>query len=395
MKKKNPIYEDNDIPDKPLRLFLKGVRSLIAKFLKVDPDTIYIDAAYSPGQGKDINCMVIFPRVKEDSAEALEIRRRVNQFAREQGMDLYAGGSANNPGIFVVGPEDAASSGPHGPESVLGIVVPVSEMNKIKNNPREYDNAISDPQVRKFLKWMRRNLAQILGNDPDTIEISAARDMDQRFVYADILFQVYPNRKNLNWPEVKEQVRDFLNEEEIVGAHLSIDKVGYALITMTIAVEEFDKLPNPRSKLGKRKNPSHFKNDNFQIYTWFERDRAHVELRNETTGETVVEWWDEQVAEAIEDGFLDPKNWFKSVMDYAKEFKLIWGENRPRKNPADKEIRQIVLALKLLHQQSDLSKTMNSTLLAALKAEKLWSKQNGVTKKGLNFLKHMGISTRN
>lgn len=41
-----------------------------------------------------------------------------------------------------------------------------------------------------------------------------------------------------------------------------------------------------------------------EIHTWFERDRAHVELRHIQTQETIVEWWDEAVTQALEDGFL-------------------------------------------------------------------------------------------
>lgn len=53
------------------------------------------------------------------------------------------------------------------------------------------------------------------------------------------------------------------------------------------------------------------------IETWFERDRAHVELRNASTGETIIEWWDEEVAEMVEDGFLDPRDWHRSAREYA------------------------------------------------------------------------------
>ena len=45
----------------------------------------------------------------------------------------------------------------------------------------------------------------------------------------------------------------------------------------------------------------------FDLHTWFERDRAHVELRHSTTETTVVEWRDDAVGEAIQDGYLDSK----------------------------------------------------------------------------------------
>jgi hypothetical protein len=54
-----------------------------------------------------------------------------------------------------------------------------------------------------------------------------------------------------------------------------------------------------------------------ELHTWFERDRAHVELRDRLNGETIIEWWDSAVNEAIEDGFLDPRDYHQSAFDYA------------------------------------------------------------------------------
>jgi hypothetical protein len=51
---------------------------------------------------------------------------------------------------------------------------------------------------------------------------------------------------------------------------------------------------------------------------WFERDRAHVELRDIATDKTLIEWWDTAVSEAIEDGFLVPGNFHQSAIDYLK-----------------------------------------------------------------------------
>lgn len=54
-----------------------------------------------------------------------------------------------------------------------------------------------------------------------------------------------------------------------------------------------------------------------EITTWFERDRQHVELRYTDTQETIVEWWDDAVTEAIEDGFIEPRNYHQSAWNYA------------------------------------------------------------------------------
>lgn len=60
-----------------------------------------------------------------------------------------------------------------------------------------------------------------------------------------------------------------------------------------------------------------------EIHTWFERDRAHVELRLADSGETIIEWWDGEVEEAVEDGFLNPRDWKGSAEDYAQHLGLL------------------------------------------------------------------------
>lgn len=57
--------------------------------------------------------------------------------------------------------------------------------------------------------------------------------------------------------------------------------------------------------------------------TWFERDRANVDLRSEKLGEMILDIWDEDVTQAVEDGFLNPKNWHQSIYDYALHLGLI------------------------------------------------------------------------
>ncbi len=69
---------------------------------------------------------------------------------------------------------------------------------------------------------------------------------------------------------------------------------------------------NPRSS---RREPD------YQVDTWFERDRAHVALYD--GDEIIMEWWDEEVWEAVDDGFLDPQDWEGSAIEYAKEHGLV------------------------------------------------------------------------
>jgi hypothetical protein len=59
--------------------------------------------------------------------------------------------------------------------------------------------------------------------------------------------------------------------------------------------------------------------DATELHTWFERDRAHVELRSKLDDATIIEWWDDAVNEAVEDGFLNPQDYHQSAYDYARE----------------------------------------------------------------------------
>jgi hypothetical protein len=70
--------------------------------------------------------------------------------------------------------------------------------------------------------------------------------------------------------------------------------------------------------------------DNTAVETWFERDRKYVGLypvddegKPDTNQKAIVEWWDEAVDEAIEDGFLDPRDWHGSALNYAKQMGVI------------------------------------------------------------------------
>lgn len=62
--------------------------------------------------------------------------------------------------------------------------------------------------------------------------------------------------------------------------------------------------------------------DDVELHTWFERDRRHVELRDKRTDKTIIEWWDDEVTEAVEDGFLDPRDWLDSAFEHAVEMGL-------------------------------------------------------------------------
>ena len=86
--------------------------------------------------------------------------------------------------------------------------------------------------------------------------------------------------------------------------------------------------------------------NNTRLETWFERDRACVRLVDLHIGETIVEWLDEAVDEAVRDGFLDASGFimgrevrtmplFRSAVDYANSIgAALPAPRRPRKGAA-------------------------------------------------------------
>jgi hypothetical protein len=72
-----------------------------------------------------------------------------------------------------------------------------------------------------------------------------------------------------------------------------------------------------------------------QLNTWFERDRAHVALLDARNDNTIVEWWDEAVSEAIEDGFLSARDYHQSAYEYAANNGLL--------PEGDEEIRKAII----------------------------------------------------
>jgi len=70
--------------------------------------------------------------------------------------------------------------------------------------------------------------------------------------------------------------------------------------------------------------------ESYVCSTWFERDRRHVSLQT-PNGRTVFELWDDEVDEAIEDGFLSvprvPRpsdaDWQPHAVSYALDMGLI------------------------------------------------------------------------
>lgn len=71
--------------------------------------------------------------------------------------------------------------------------------------------------------------------------------------------------------------------------------------------------------------------DATELEHWEERDRMHVELRWRDTGETIVEWWDDDARQAVEDGFLDPRDLHGSAIEYAVSVGALAESKRARR----------------------------------------------------------------
>jgi hypothetical protein len=96
--------------------------------------------------------------------------------------------------------------------------------------------------------------------------------------------------------------------------------------TLNTSLERLASSRNARAR-GHRSKPIQLHLDDTELHTWFERDRAHVELRDRRTGKSIVEWWDDDVRQAIEDGFLPhfapDTALHRAAFDYAKHVGLV------------------------------------------------------------------------
>jgi hypothetical protein len=119
----------------------------------------------------------------------------------------------------------------------------------------------------------------------------------------------------IRFTEHDDALFDDVGELAEVGSAADVyTQIAYFAVRQDIA----DELGRQRDERGQ--NPRF---GDTEINTWFERDRSHVELRNRLNDETIVEWWDDNVAQAVEDGFLNPNDWHASAYRYAVDTKLI------------------------------------------------------------------------
>ena len=67
--------------------------------------------------------------------------------------------------------------------------------------------------------------------------------------------------------------------------------------------------------------------ENTTIKTCFKHDRAHVALQYRW-GVKIIEWWGDEVREAVEEGVLDPTDYHGSARAYASERGVMCSDER-------------------------------------------------------------------
>lgn len=84
-------------------------------------------------------------------------------------------------------------------------------------------------------------------------------------------------------------------------------------------------------------NPLNLAIEDTIIATWHERDRNYLALHlkggDDGHGDTLVEWWDEDYVQAVEDGFINPRRLHESAFEYASDMGLLNPANRIKREP--------------------------------------------------------------
>ncbi len=164
-KKKNPFhggrnsYFDDDIPDKDLRLFLKGIKQIVRNVIKCDPDSIKIEAYYEPGDSVDITFWISFPLSKAQFLKwgllKTEITSQVHSYYLDKNLgidfDLPTPNSARKAN-FKVGlmNGDSDSGEPRGGIEGIVHVDHIPKMNP--RNAMRRKNPIDEKDVTECVK---------------------------------------------------------------------------------------------------------------------------------------------------------------------------------------------------------------------------------------------------
>ncbi len=110
--------------------------------------------------------------------------------------------------------------------------------------------------------------------------------------------------ENINRFGWKDQSRDQL--EERVLKHL--EDIGKLVV-------DVEKIGHSSKKLSR---------DDVRVEIWEERDRLHIGIQNEETGDYLKSWWDDDAREMFEQGFFKSGPGLEeSVLEYAEEIGIL------------------------------------------------------------------------
>lgn len=118
-------------------------------------------------------------------------------------------------------------------------------------------------------------------------------------------------------------------------------------------------------------NPLNLTIDDTVTDEWHERDRnsliLYVKDEDGGFGDSIVEWWDEDYVQAIEDGFLEPRRLHESAFEYALERGLL--------NPANRVARGETPATGWVIVHEELGAYMTSRAQTSHLVEPVWSSE--------------------
>ncbi len=79
----------------------------------------------------------------------------------------------------------------------------------------------------------------------------------------------------------------------------------------------------PLPGVKKRKKLPLRKRGDVRVEVLEERDRLHIGIQDNKTGDYIASWWDDDARQMFEDGFFKSRRLKESVLDYAEEVGLL------------------------------------------------------------------------
>jgi len=91
-----------------------------------------------------------------------------------------------------------------------------------------------------------------------------------------------------------------------------------------VDVDELVKLAREIASEEGHSSKSKLTRDDVRVEVWEERDRLHIGIQNNGTGDYLVSWWDDDAREMFEHGFFKSGPGLKeSVLEYAEDMGIL------------------------------------------------------------------------